>query len=149
VNLASKAVILILAGEVNVFKSLEHDLDALSRLSEHRFQWRSHSHVTSLSQLLGIGANFEESIDDCTVVREFASSFLDCELCVGTHLGEGFFTDDLLRVKLLLFDANLVWGSVADSSCQRRYDSLLGCTRLQILLQPAHNVLGFVFVAVL
>ena len=76
-DLASEPVILVLACELDSFKSLQDNVYSLGWLSKHRFHWDANSNIASVFQSLMVISNLLQLLDDLTVVREFTDGLLD------------------------------------------------------------------------
>ena len=117
-NLATEAVVLVLAGESDVFEALEDDVDSFGRLREHRLEWDTNLQVALFSQSIAVRSNFDQLLDDSAKVWALTTGLFYRELNILAELVKLCLTDLLFHVEDLLGRAHQIRWRVADSTSQ-------------------------------
>ena len=101
-DLATESIILVLAGESDVFEALEDDVYSFGRLREHRFERDTDLQVALFSQCIAVRANFDQLLDDSAEVWALATGLFYRKLNILAEFVELCLTDLLLHVEDLL-----------------------------------------------
>ena len=104
VNLASESIVLVLASELYLLKSVQDFSDSLGGLSQHRFYRNANTNVASIFKLLHVVTNFLKYLDNLPIVRVFADGFSYAYFYLLTFLSKALFSQYFLVIENFSFE---------------------------------------------